>query len=321
MSLRSVLSIAIVVAASSAASFPSTVRLNNGLEMPLVSLGTAEYDNSDLEQAIPSAASLGIRGVDTAFNYYNEASVGKGVRKATGERLFVTTKTTPCVHPQARPPYNITDVDACREQTRSDVESNFKQLGMDVVDLLLLHGANHFGPGGCDEHACALNRAQWQIYEEYYAAGRVRAIGVSNFCPSCWDCLLDTGSVVPAINQIKYHVGMGADPELIISQGRRVGIIPMAYTPLGRGELFTDPLLMKIGAAHNKTAAQVALRWIVQKGYPLATASHNPKHLAEDVDLFSWSLGAEDVDKLDGYSKGSDSPSWACTSVSKTVVV
>eukprot|EP00404_Azadinium_spinosum_P009591 CAMPEP_0180552886 /NCGR_PEP_ID=MMETSP1036_2-20121128/73962_1 /TAXON_ID=632150 /ORGANISM="Azadinium spinosum, Strain 3D9" /LENGTH=323 /DNA_ID=CAMNT_0022568325 /DNA_START=63 /DNA_END=1034 /DNA_ORIENTATION=+ len=300
--------------AAAGASVPGSIQLNNGVSMPLLSLGTGEYNSTTLEQAIATAVRLGFRGVDTAFNYYNQVSVGRAVRKAGRQQLFVTTKTTPCIHPQARPPYNITDVSACEAQTRSDIESDFAQLALDKVDLLMLHGANHHGPGVCGKLECALNLAQWRIYEEYLAAGKVRAIGISNFCPSCIECLLHGARIIPAVNQIKFHVGMTADPEGLISYSVGKGIVPMAYSPLGVGELFADPLLVEIGAQHNKTAAQVALHWIVAKGFPLAVASSSPSHLAQDLDLFGWGLSAQEMTRIDAYSKGSDTPSWACTS-------
>eukprot|EP00928_Gymnodinium_smaydae_P076484 TRINITY_DN5950_c1_g3_i1.p1 TRINITY_DN5950_c1_g3~~TRINITY_DN5950_c1_g3_i1.p1 ORF type:complete len:325 (-),score=38.36 TRINITY_DN5950_c1_g3_i1:127-1101(-) len=297
------------------AGIPTSVQLNNGVSMPVLSLGTAEYNNTVLEQAISGAVAVGFRGIDTAFNYYNQESVGRAIKSVGREKLFLTTKTTPCIHPQARPPYNITDAVACAAQTKKDIEADFSQLAVDKIDLLLLHGANHFGTGACDELACAMNVAQWQVYEEYVKAGRVRAIGVSNFCPSCLECLLRGASVVPAVNQIKFHVGMTGDPEGLISYSKARGILPMAYTPLGSGELFADPLLLEIGRKHNRTAAQVALHWIAAKGFPLATASSSPKHLTDDMDIFSWSLSAGEKASMDVYSKGGDRPSWACTSL------
>jgi len=295
------------------------VPLNNGVQMPSVSLGTAEYNESELEQAILTAVQTGFRGIDTAFNYYNQVSVGRGLKKANRTDLFLVTKTSPCFHPQAPPHYNITDPEACKAQTRRDVESNFEQLGVDVIDLLLLHGANHFGAGACGDASCALNTAQWEVYEDVLRTGRVRAIGVSNYCQSCLACLMASARVVPAVNQVKYHPGMTADPDGLVSFCQQRGIVPMAYSPLSG--VIGDPLMESIAKSHGKTSAQVALKWIVDKGYTLATASSNPKHLAEDIDLYSWGLSSQEAARIDAYSRGSDLPSWACTAAADVAVV
>eukprot|EP00747_Dinoflagellata_sp_TGD_P169334 gnl/TRDRNA2_/TRDRNA2_198080_c0_seq1.p1 gnl/TRDRNA2_/TRDRNA2_198080_c0~~gnl/TRDRNA2_/TRDRNA2_198080_c0_seq1.p1 ORF type:complete len:342 (-),score=43.32 gnl/TRDRNA2_/TRDRNA2_198080_c0_seq1:145-1131(-) len=305
----------LTVASEASDAHTMKVKLNTGAEMPLISLGTAGYNDSTVEEAVVLAVDVGFRGIDAAFNYYNQAGVGKGLKRVNRSAMFIVTKTSPCLHSQAPPRYNITDVAKCQEQTRRDIETNFKQLDVAEIDLLLLHGANHFGAGGCGELACRLNVAQWQVYEEYFKAGTVKAIGVSNYCPSCLDCILSATQVVPAVNQLKYHPGMTKDPEGVWSYCRRKGIVPMAYSPMGSGEIFTDSLLMGIAASHNKTAAQVALKWIVDKGYTLATKTNNRQHLMEDLDLFSWSLTADETASIDSYSKGDDVPSWACTAM------
>merc|ERR1712107_242026 len=138
--------------------------------------------------------------------------------------------------------------------------------------------------------------------------GKVRAIGVSNFCQSCLEKLLAKASVVPAVNQIKYHVGMTSDPEGIISYCTQKNIMPMAYSPLSG--VFGDPLLHEIGHQHKKSEAQVALRWIASKGIPLATKSTEVSHLIEDTDIFSWDLTKDEVAKMDAYKNSTDIPSW-----------
>ena len=117
--------------------------------------------------------------------------------------------------------------------------------------------------------------------------------------------------VVPAVNQIKYHVGMTADPESLISFCKLHDIVPMAYSPLS-GAL-DDPLVNQIAQKHSKTSGQVALKWIVNQGSVLTTKSNNSVHLAEDLDLLSWNLTAADMSQLDTYAHGTDVPSWACT--------
>lgn len=299
------------------------VTLNNGVKMPVISLGTAEYNGKELEDLISTAVREGFRGIDTAFNYYNQASVGKGLKKVNRTSLFVVTKTTPCFHPQAPPRYNISDQEKCAEQTRRDVESNFDQLDVDTIDLLLLHGPNHFGDGACDEKACLLNSVQWAVYEDFLKSNRVRAIGVSNYCPSCLACIMGKGRAVPAVNQIKYHAGMTADPQGILSYSEHHGIIPMAYSPLGSSSssILRDPYLQAIADKHNKSIAQIGLKWIQSKGYTFATASSKASHLQEDLDLFAWSLSADEIAGIDTYSHGNDKASWGCSDPASDIVV
>lgn len=297
----------------------AVVRLNTRDLMPVLSLGTADYTEREVERAIILAAQAGFRGVDAAFNYYNQAGVGRALQKLNRSTIFLVTKTTPCFHPQAPPHYNISNHEECRKQTRRDVDTNFKQLGVEYIDLLLLHGANHYGSGVCDEPSCALNAVQWSVYEEFLQQGKVRAIGVSNYCQSCLQCLMADSQVIPAVNQIKFHVGMTSDPESLLSFCKQHDIVPMAYSPLS-GAL-DDPLVKQIAQKYHKTSGQVALKWIVTKNTVLTTKSNDSAHLAQDLDLFSWNLTAADMSQLDSYARGTDVPSWACTGMGQLTYV
>jgi diketogulonate reductase-like aldo/keto reductase len=158
----------------------------------------------------------------------------------------------------------VTDPEACYKLTVAEFEINLKNLGVEYVDLMLLHGPSEpFGNlDGCSALACELNSAQWRAYTDMYKQGKAKAIGVSNYCPSCFECL--KGGVVPAVNQIQLHVGTGADPEGLLSYCDSKGIVVQAYAPLAAGKVASDSLCAKVGKAHSKSAAQVGLRWIVQ---------------------------------------------------------
>jgi len=301
-----------------AAAAPASVRLSNGIDMPQVSLGTAGFDNATVADALVLAVDVGMVGVDTAFNYLNQVGVGKGLKRVNRSAIFVTTKTTDCLH------HDIADVDACTEHTRTEVESDFSQLDVQYIDLLLLHGANTrtvSEQGACNQLSCSLNIAQWNVYEEYYKAGKVRAIGVSNYCRSCLECVLSNAEIKPMVNQLQFHIGMTADPEGIMSYLENHTIVPMAYSPMGSGMAFTDPVATQISEAHGKTPAQVSLKWITDKGYTLTTKSNGRKHLEEDLDLFSWTLADEERQRLDRYRNSSDLPSWACTANARSGAV
>ena len=299
-----------------------TVTLNNGIEMPVMALGTGGYNDSFAADAVAKALSVGMNHVHSAYDYYNLAGVGEGLRTQPRNSIFLTTMTSPCVH-AAKPQRNVTDPNACYTLTLNELEKTLELLDVEYVDLVMLHGPSEpFGYlGGCDAAVCALNRAQWKAYMEFYVAGKARAIGVSNFCQSCLDCLLDTNfsAVVPAVNQIQLHVGMGYDPEGLFSYCRKRGIITQAYSPLAAGEVVKDPLCQSVGKHYNKTGAEVGVRWVLQQPFSpaLVVKSDKLKNLQADLDAFSWSLTDEDVATLSKATtpKGQQNgrPSWGCS--------
>ncbi len=300
------------------------VRLNNGVEMPIIALGTGGFDNATAESAVDRAFELGLRHVHTAFDYFNLPGVGRGLARAADRKsIFVTAMTTPCVHPAAPPIRNVTDPDACYELTLRELNESLALLGQQYVDLVLLHGPSEpFGyEGACGASVCALNQAQWRAYQDFLSAGSARAIGVSNYCQSCLDCILSdpTTRVTPAVNQIQLHVGTGSDPEGLVSYCDSKGIVVQAYSPLAAGGVVTDPLCKSVASAYpNKSSAQIGLRWVLQNSRrpTLVVKASDPKYLAEDLDVLSWNLTAEDVARLDAATvpKGQQDgrPSWGC---------
>ena len=190
-----------------------TITLNNGVEMPVLALGTGGFDNASAAAAVGTAASAGLTHVHSAFDYYNLPGVGRGVNQRPRAATFLTSMTSPCVHLSSPPQRNVTDPDACYALTLQEAHAVLALLNTSYVDLLLLHGpsAPSFGyEGACSAAASALNAAQWRAYADFMRAGKARAIGVSNYCASCLEGL---GAPVPAVNQIQVHVGTGADPE------------------------------------------------------------------------------------------------------------
>lgn len=185
------------------------------------------------------------------------------------------------------------------------------------MDLILLHGPSHMGAGACSKGSCAKDLGQWKAYEKLYKAGKAKAIGVSNYCKSCLECLLgqDGVTVTPAVNQIELHVGMGIDPEGLVSFSTDKGIVVQAYSPLGNGKLISDPLLASIGKAQKppRTAAQIALKWVVQLGYAVATKADSSAYLKEDFDIFAWNMTDAQQASLSAATDPAGRPSWACT--------
>jgi len=272
---------------------------------------------------VTRALAAGFRHVHTAYDYFNLAEVGAALKTVSRDQLFISSMTSPCFHPAAPPQRNVTDVDACYNLTLVEAESTLASLSVAQLDLLMLHGPSEaFGhEGGCSASACALNRAQWRAYSELLRRGAVRAIGVSNFCQSCLSCLAasDADAFVPAVNQIQVHVGQGsADPGSgLLSYCAERGIVVQAYEPLAGGALATDSTCASIGSAHQKSAAQVALRWVLQRARTLAVRAGSAAHLAQDVDVFDFTLDNNELRALDGKSgpagEAGGRCSWGCT--------
>jgi 2,5-diketo-D-gluconate reductase A len=289
--------------ASAAAEIIPTVTLNNGVVMPVIAAGTWQYNESVAEQAVLDAFAAGFNHIDCAFDYQNQAGVARALQKQNREDYFLTTKVPGC-----------TGSGSCASAAAKQVDADLRQLGVAQLDLVLIH----FPPkGGCSKELCPEIQGQWAALEAAYAAGKARAIGVSNFCISCFECLFEVANTtVPALNQIEYHVGMGQDPEGLISYCQKEGIVVEAYSPLGDNtkELINGPLVTQIGKAHGKSGAQVALKWIQQqKGWTLTTKSTSPKHLVEDLDLFTWQLSPSEMDQLTKATTPKGTPSFMCT--------
>lgn len=271
----------------------------NGVEgpmvMPLVGLGTWQYNESYAEQAVTDALAIGFRHVDTALGYNNQVGVGTALKKSKLQRqeIFVTSKIPGGLNATA---------------TEAALELSLQQLKLSYVDLMLIHfPATWAGAGGA-----AMRRAEWLALEEWAKKGKARAIGVSHYCKSHIEDILSVATVPIALNQVMYHVGMGMSPNLgsdFKDYCQGIGIVYMSFSTLcgpcagkEKTELIDGPLVTEIGKAHNVSGAQVSLRWAVQQGIPVVPKSGNPTHLKEDFDLFSFSLSQSEMDKLSSAS-------------------
>jgi len=289
--------VASVLVSSVAATVP-THKLNNGVEMPMMSIGTWQYDVSTAEQVVKDALSVGFNHIDTANNYRNQKGVGAALKGVDRDSYFLTTKIP----------------DGTASQTRSYLQQDLDELGLDYVDLMLVH----YPPRS---NSCSAMQEQWAAMEEFYKAGKAKAIGVSNYCPSSIECIMQTATVTPAVNQVQYHVGMGVDPIGVKSASEKHGIHLQAYSPLGNGksDLITGDLVTTIGSNYGKTGAQVALRWIQENGVSLTTKTTKTSHMQQDLDVFTFQLSSEDKAKLDAATQPSGTPSFMCTSADMTV--
>lgn len=288
-----------ILAASDAlpAGYPTTKvkGVTGSVDMPMVGLGTWQYDDATAKTAIMDAFELGYRAVDTALIYGNHVGVGQGITaaaKAAGlqrQDYFLTSKIPGGLNASA---------------TQAALAESLEQLDVEFVDLMLLHFPAAFsGEGGSK-----LRKEEWLALEKWAKAGKARAIGVSHYCQSHLQDVLEVATLPVAVNQNQYHVGMGSDtqPRLHNKEFTEAqGILYQSYSPLcgpcpepDNMALITGDLVTSIGKKYNKTGPQVALRWIVQQGIPIIPKSSNPKHQAQNFDVFDFSLSKAEMQKL-----------------------
>lgn len=254
------------------------VTLNNGVEMPILGFGVFQIPEDETQPAVEAALATGYRHLDTAASYGNEEAVGAAI-KASGiarEELFVTTK----LWIQHAPTGNV------EEDTKAAFENSLRRLGLDYVDLYLIHQ-----PLG-DYYS------EWRAMQNINKEGRARAIGVSNFHPDRLVDLIDHNEIVPAVNQIETHPFHQRAAEQELMRERGVQIESWGPFAEGKNNLFTDPLLSTIAEAHGKSVAQVVLRWLIQRGVVVIPKSVRPERMAQNLDVFGFDLTEEQMAKI-----------------------
>ena len=258
--------------------------LNNGLKMPMEGFGVFQVpDPAQCEQAVLDAIESGYRLIDTAAAYMNEKAVGEAIRKCgvPREELFITTK--------------LWVQDASYEGAKKAIQTSLDDLGLDYLDLYLLHQpmGDYIGA--------------YRAMEEAYKEGKLRAIGVCNFYPARLADFCETVEVKPAVNQVELHPFFQQEDALALM--KEYGVIPEAWGPFAEGNhgIFTHPVLTKIGEKYGKSAAQTALRWNVQRGVVVIPKSVHKDRMEQNMDIWDFSLSEEDmaeIAKLDlGHSE------------------
>lgn len=260
------------------------VTLRNGVRMPLEGFGVFQVpDVAQCEQAVNDAIACGYRLLDTAAAYMNEAAVGKAIAKSgvKREELFVTTK--------------LWVQDQGYENAKKAFQISLDKLGLDYLDLYLIHQpmGDYFG--------------SWRAMEELYEAGKIRAIGVCNCYPHILTDLCLSVRIVPMVNQVELHPFFQQEDALSVM--KEYGVVPEAWGPFaeGRNDIFTHPVLTKIGKKYGKTAAQVALRWNVQRGVVVIPKSVHRDRIEQNLNIWDFALSDTDmaeIAKLDvGHSE------------------
>ncbi len=259
-----------------------TATMNNGKLIPRLGFGTWKMDKEpEARKAVLTALEAGYRHIDTASVYGNEAYVGAAIRESGVDRaaVFLTTK---CWNDAIRRGHDAV-VRAC--------ETSLKRLGMDYVDLYLLHWP-----------IPSKNAEAWRAMETLYERGLARAIGVSNYLPHHLDELMSTAAVRPMVNQVEFHPLL-VQPALL-EANREHGIVHEAWSPLMQGHELDHPVLREIAASHGKTPAQVVLRWDLQHGVVTIPKSSHPQRIVENTRLYDFVLSEEEMRRIDALDQG-----------------
>lgn len=257
------------------------ITLNNGILVPLIGYGTLNLPTDECARCVATAIGHGFRLIDTAKNYINERQVGQGIRESGIDRqeLFVSSK--------------LWIEDMGYEQTKIAFQRTLDRLQLDYLDLYLIHLP--FG----DVHG------SWRAMEELYKAGKIRAIGVSNFHPDRLMDMMINHNVRPAVNQIENHPYHQQVEAVTINQ--EYGILPEAWSPLTqmrRPELLEEPVLVEIGKKYGKSVAQVILRWQSQRGVVAISKAQQEVHMVENINIFDFTLTPQEMEHISTLETG-----------------
>ncbi len=269
------------------AEIQTKIQLANGVEMPTIGYGTWQVENSPSgADAVAEAIRAGYRHIDGAARYENEVSVGEGIRKSgiARKELFVTSK--------------VWYTHRSSEKVLESCDTTLRDLGLDYVDLYLIHWpavAKNY------ENWEEVNAETWRAMETIYREGKARAIGVSNFLPHHLEPLLKTAEIIPMVNQMEFRPGYPQTECAEWCMERR--IVTEAWRPLGAGAALNRDLMKELSAKYGKTPAQICLRWVLQHGLVPLVKSANPVRMRENLDVYDFSLSAEDMEQIDALPR------------------
>jgi len=245
--------------------------LSNGVEIPKLGLGTWFINNGDAAKAVKDAAKAGYRHIDTAQAYMNESGVGDGVRECGVKRdeMFVTTKLAA----EAK----------SYKKSVSLIDKSLKVMGLDYIDMMIIHSPQPWAKFGGKERYFEGNLEAWRALEEAYKAGKLRAIGVSNFNEADIDNILKGGSVKPMVNQILAHISN--TPHELIEYNKDKGILVEAYSPVAHGELLKNEEVIKMAGKYGVSVPRLSIRYILQLGLLPLPKTANPEHMKDNADV------------------------------------
>src|SRR5215216_3868528 len=268
-----------------------TYTLSNGVDVPKLGLGTWFIKNNDVAQAVRDAARLGYRHIDTAQAYGNESGVGEGIRTCgvSREDMFVTTKLA-------------AEVKSYKEAVVS-IDTSLKTLALDYIDMMIIHSPKPWAKFLESETYFEGNREAWRALEEAYQAGKLRAIGLSNFEKADIDNILESNSVKPMVNQILAHISN--TPKELIQYTQDQGILVEAHSPIAHGELMKNQEVLKTAEKYGVTVPQLSIRYVLQIGILPLPKTANREHMKENAEV-EFVISEEDMDSLKNVEQIAD---------------
>lgn len=260
-----------------------TFKISNGVEIPCMGLGTWQSKDEIARISVLAALSHDYRLIDTAAAYGNERGVGAGIKDSglKREEIFVTSK--------------LRNADHGYKATMDAFELSMEKLGLEYLDLYLIHWPNPV------QYRFMWKKAMqetWRAFEELYKAGKIRAIGVSNFLPHHIEALMETAEILPMVNQLKLCPGI--TQQETVDYCKKNNIVVEAYSPFGTGTIFRSPEMNAIAQKYGKSIGQLCLRWCLQMGFVSLPKSSNPMRIKENAQIFDFELSKEDMDIISG---------------------
>ena len=269
--------------------FNETIKLSNGIEVPQLALGTWLIDDAVVADAVKAATRIGYRHIDTAQAYGNERGVGEGVRTCgiAREEIFVTSKVA-AEHKDYRSAAN-------------GIDETLRKMGLDYLDMMIIHSPQPWKEvNQSDNRYVEGNREAWRALEDAYKAGKLRAIGISNFLKDDVDSLWETAEVKPMVNQVLCHISNTPLDLIKYCQGK--GIVMEAYSPVAHGEALKNPAIKAMADKYDVSVPQLCIRYDIQLGMIVLPKTANPEHMKSNADV-NFVISDEDMEVLKNVEK------------------
>ena len=269
--------------------FDKTIKLSNGIDVPILALGTWLIDDEFVGEAVRQAVKIGYRHIDTAQAYGNERGVGEGIRTCGLDRdkMFVTSK--------------VAAEHKTYEQAAKGIESTLRLMDIDYLDMMIIHSPQPWMEvNQSDNRYVEGNRQAWKALEDAYKAGKIRAIGVSNFLEEDIESLLETAEIKPMVNQVLCHISN--TPFSLIKYCQEKGIVMEAYSPVAHGEALKNDIIGQMAKKYNVSIPQLCIRYDIQLGMIVLPKTSNPEHMKSNGDV-DFEISSEDMEELKNIEK------------------
>ena len=266
-----------------------TIRLNNGVEMPILGYGVYQVTPEECERCVLDAISVGYRSIDTAQAYGNERGVGEGVRNCgvSREKLFVVSK--------------VAAEHKTYKEAKAGIDETLEKMGLDYLDMMIIHSPQPWlEVNQSDDRYVEGNRAAWRALEDAYKEGKLKAIGISNFQIGDIESLLETAEVKPMVNQILLHISN--TPLELVEYCQKRGIVVEAYSPIAHGEILNQPEIKVIADKYGVTIPQLCIRYTLQLGAIALPKTADPEHMKSNAEV-NFEISAEDMETLKNFKK------------------